>query len=69
MSSTSGAPATQASRASVDVNNASAAKDRRQSLLGRINYAYDNRYLFTTNLRYDGTSKFNRDRRFGRVTA
>ena len=47
------------------VNNASAAKDRRLSLLGRINYAYNNRYLFTTNLRYDGTSKFNRDQRWG----
>ncbi|MBF9237220.1 TonB-dependent receptor [Hymenobacter sp. BT683] len=46
-------------------NNASAAKDRRLSLLGRINYAYNNRYLLTTNLRYDGTSKFNRDQRFG----
>ena len=47
------------------VNNASAAKDRRLSLLGRINYAYNNRYLLTTNLRYDGTSKFNSDRRYG----
>ena len=47
------------------VNNASASKDRRLSVLGRVNYAYDNRYLFTTNLRYDGTSKFNRDRRYG----
>ena len=47
------------------VNDANAAKDRRLSLLGRINYAYDNRYLFTTNLRYDGTSKFNRDQRWG----
>ncbi|GAC1368279.1 MAG: TonB-dependent receptor [Hymenobacter sp.] len=47
------------------VNNATAAKDRRQSLLGRVNYAYNNRYLLTTNLRYDGTSKFNSDRRYG----
>ncbi|MFC6223812.1 SusC/RagA family TonB-linked outer membrane protein [Hymenobacter artigasi] len=46
-------------------NDANAAKDRRLSLLGRINYAYDNRYLFTTNLRYDGTSKFNRSQRWG----
>ena len=46
-------------------NDASAAKDRRQSLLGRVNYAYNNRYLLTTNLRYDGTSKFNSDRRYG----
>lgn len=47
------------------VNNANAAKDRRLSLLGRVNYAYDGRYLLTTNLRYDGTSKFNKDRRWG----
>ncbi|WP_083320719.1 SusC/RagA family TonB-linked outer membrane protein [Hymenobacter glacialis] len=47
------------------VNDAGAAKDRRLSLLGRVNYAYNNRYLLTTNLRYDGTSKFNRDERFG----
>ncbi|WP_082684978.1 TonB-dependent receptor [Hymenobacter sedentarius] len=47
------------------VNDASTAKDRRLSLLGRVNYAYNNRYLLTTNLRYDGTSKFNRDRRYG----
>ena len=40
-------------------------KDRRLSLLGRVNYAYNNRYLLTTNLRYDGTSKFNSDRRYG----
>ncbi|MGY3089387.1 TonB-linked SusC/RagA family outer membrane protein [Hymenobacter sp. UYAg731] len=46
-------------------NDATAAKDRRLSLLGRINYAYDNRYLFTTNLRYDGTSKFNSTQRWG----
>ena len=47
------------------VNNASGSKDRRLSLLGRVNYAYNNRYLFTTNLRYDGTSKFSRDQRYG----
>jgi TonB-dependent starch-binding outer membrane protein SusC len=47
------------------VNDATAAKDRRLSLLGRVNYAFDGRYLFTTNLRYDGTSKFNRDKRYG----
>ena len=47
------------------VNDATAAKDRRLSLLGRINYAYDGRYLLTTNLRYDGTSKFNSSQRWG----
>ena len=47
------------------VNNANSALDRRLSVLGRVSYAYANRYLFTTNLRYDGTSKFGRDRRYG----
>ena len=47
------------------VNNANSSLDRRLSLLGRVSYAYANRYLFTTNLRYDGTSKFGRDRRLG----
>ena len=40
-------------------------KDRRISFLGRINYAYKGRYLLTTNLRHDATSKFNSDRRNG----
>lgn len=46
-------------------NNAVGSIDRRLSLLGRINYAYADRYLFTTNLRYDGTSRFNKDQRWG----
>ncbi|WP_303312615.1 TonB-dependent receptor [Hymenobacter sp. BT730] len=40
-------------------------KDRRLSLLGRVNYVYADKYLFTSNLRYDGTSKFNKDERYG----
>lgn len=31
---------------------------------GRINYNYDSRYLFEANLRYDGTSRFRRNRRW-----
>lgn len=34
------------------------ARNRRQSWLGRINYAFDNRYLLTVNFRADGSSKF-----------
>ncbi|WPP52111.1 SusC/RagA family TonB-linked outer membrane protein [Catalinimonas niigatensis] len=34
------------------------------SLLGRINYAYDDRYLLTFNVRRDGSSKFREDNRF-----
>lgn len=40
-------------------------KDRRLSFLGRINYAFADKYLLTTNLRYDGTSKFNSSQRWG----
>lgn len=36
-----------------------------RSGFGRINYAYDNRYLFEVSGRYDGSSKFPTDNRFG----
>lgn len=35
------------------------------SFFGRLTYAYDNRYLFETNLRYDGSSRFARKSRWG----
>lgn len=35
------------------------------SYLGRVNYAYDNRYSFTASLRADGSSRFGPDNRFG----
>lgn len=35
------------------------------SYLGRINYAYDDRYLATVNFRADGSSKFAKDNRWG----
>ncbi len=34
------------------------------SLLGRVNYSYDDKYFFTGNIRYDGSSRFNPDVRF-----
>lgn len=36
-----------------------------RSVFGRINYNYDNRYLLEANIRYDGTSRFPEDKRFG----
>lgn len=36
-----------------------------QSLFGRLNYAYLNRYLFEANLRYDGTSRIASETRWG----
>lgn len=36
-----------------------------QSLFGRLNYGFKNKYLFEANLRYDGTSKVSPDYRWG----
>lgn len=37
----------------------------RASVLGRINYTYDNKYLFQFTMRRDGSSKFGEDERYG----
>ena len=34
------------------------------SLLGRVNYSYDDRYLLTANIRYDGSSRFSKANRY-----
>lgn len=39
-------------------------KYRRNSVLSRVNYAYDNRYLLTASYRADGTSKFGKNSRW-----
>lgn len=36
-----------------------------RSFFGRINYDYNNRYLFEANLRYDGHSRYHTDHRYG----
>ncbi|MDR1864320.1 MAG: TonB-dependent receptor [Bacteroidales bacterium] len=36
-----------------------------QSFFGRVNYDYDEKYLFEANIRYDGTSRFSEDNRWG----
>jgi TonB-linked SusC/RagA family outer membrane protein len=36
-----------------------------RSGFGRLNYDFSNKYLFEANLRYDGTSRFQKDDRFG----
>lgn len=38
---------------------------RRVSFFGRLNYNYDNRYLIQATMRYDGSSKFSKDNRWG----
>ncbi|WP_159452652.1 TonB-dependent receptor [Pedobacter nyackensis] len=35
------------------------------SVIGRLNYAYKNKYLLETSLRYDGSSRFSPNRRWG----
>ena len=36
-----------------------------RSYFGRVNYAFDSRYLFEANLRIDGTSRFSKNNRWG----
>lgn len=40
-----------------------------QSVFGRLNYAYNNRYLGEIVVRHDGSSRFGRDRRWGTFPA
>ena len=40
-------------------------EERLQSVFGRMNYSYDQRYLFEFNFRYDGSSKFASGNRWG----
>lgn len=37
----------------------------KQSYLGRVTYAYDGKYLFSSNFRADGSSRFKKGNRFG----
>ncbi len=37
----------------------------KRSYLARLNYSYKDKYLLTTNLRYDGSSRFPKDERWG----
>ena len=36
-----------------------------RSWFGRVNYAFDSRYLFEANIRYDGSSRFAKENRWG----
>lgn len=46
-------------------NSGSAVQLAYQSWFGRIAYSYDNRYLLQANVRYDGSSRFHSDYRWG----
>ncbi|MFN3997351.1 SusC/RagA family TonB-linked outer membrane protein [Algoriphagus sp.] len=45
--------------------NASAIRNELQSFFGRLNYVYNERYLFTATFRADGSSKFGENNRYG----
>lgn len=45
--------------------SASAVKDELQSFFGRLNYVYDEKYLFTATFRADGSSKFGDNNKYG----
>ena len=46
-------------------NDGSASESARQNYFGRINYAYKNKYLVGLSARYDGSTIFPKDKRFG----
>ncbi|MDI1324887.1 MAG: TonB-dependent receptor [Algoriphagus sp.] len=45
--------------------SASGVKDELQSFFGRLNYVYDEKYLFTATFRADGSSKFGDNNKYG----
>ncbi|WP_416865716.1 MAG: SusC/RagA family TonB-linked outer membrane protein [Imperialibacter sp.] len=45
--------------------DASAVKNELQSYFGRLNYTYDDKYMFTATLRADGSSKFGENNKYG----
>lgn len=47
------------------LNSGTASEWALRSVFGRLNYNYNSRYLFEANLRYDGSSRFTRENRWG----
>lgn len=46
-------------------NSGSAYETAYRSVFGRVAYSYNNRYLIQANIRYDGSSRFHKDYRWG----
>ena len=46
-------------------NSGSASEYSNRSFFGRVIYDFDNKYLFQSNIRYDGSSRFHKDCRWG----
>jgi TonB-linked SusC/RagA family outer membrane protein len=53
------------SAANIRVASASRVEDRTNSFFGRFKYALRNKYLFTASARYDGSSKFGKNNKYG----
>lgn len=51
--------------ASTATNNSTLEEYALVSFFGRVNYAFHDRYLLEANLRYDGSSRFSKDNRWG----
>lgn len=47
------------------LNGGGSSNTARRSYSGRINYAYDNKYLLDVQARYDGSDRFSKNRRWG----
>src|SRR5690606_2897476 len=45
--------------------NGNASRNKLGSYFGRLNYNFKEKYLIEANFRYDGSSRFPRDRRWG----
>ena len=50
-------------------NGGGAAKNALMSYFGKVNYTYNNRYLASATLRYDGSSRFGANNRYGTFPA
>ncbi len=48
-----------------DDNSGGASTAKLNSFFGRLNYRYQDKYMLEGNLRYDGSSRFSKDTRFG----
>ena len=51
----------------VDISERNTITDfyRLESLFGRLNYTFDNKYLFSANVRRDGSSRFGSENQYG----
>ena len=58
-------PRYQMSLGNLTGDSSSANTNQLQSFFGRLNYGYDNKYLFTATMRADGSSKFGENNKYG----